>query len=150
VVDFTSGQVLQLGIKNIATGEGHVFNCPGNVGGFNDDGNWYMAGGANNVRALPRPSQFRCFVGGQGNGNVMAFDNISFTIGNALCVTEGGGGCPADFNGDGFLDFFDYDDYVNCFETGTCPPGKTADFNGDGFADFFDYDDFVGAFETGC
>jgi hypothetical protein len=58
--------------------------------------------------------------------------------------------CRADFNGDGFLDFFDYDDYVNCFETATCPPGKTADFNGDGFADFFDYDDFVAAFEAGC
>ena len=58
--------------------------------------------------------------------------------------------CTVDFNNDGFLDFFDYDDYVNCFETGTCPAGRTADFNGDGFADFFDYDDFVGAFETGC
>jgi hypothetical protein len=58
--------------------------------------------------------------------------------------------CPADFNGDGFLDFFDYDDYVNCFETGACPPGRTADFNGDGFADFFDYDAFVTAFEQGC
>ena len=58
--------------------------------------------------------------------------------------------CGADFNGDGFLDFFDYDDYVNCFETGTCPPGKTADFNGDDFVDFFDYDDYVAAFESGC
>ena len=58
--------------------------------------------------------------------------------------------CPADFNGDGFLDFFDYDDYVSCFETGVCPAGRTADFNGDGFADFFDYDDFVAAFERGC
>ena len=58
--------------------------------------------------------------------------------------------CPADFNEDGFLDFFDYDDYVACFETGACPAGKTADFNGDQFADFFDYDDFVTAFETGC
>jgi hypothetical protein len=58
--------------------------------------------------------------------------------------------CPADFNGDGFLDFFDYDEYVSCFETGACPPGKTADFNGDAFVDFFDYDDFVSAFELGC
>lgn len=58
--------------------------------------------------------------------------------------------CPADFNGDGFLDFFDYGDYVNCFETGTCPPGNTADFNGDNFVDFFDYSDFVQAFEAGC
>jgi hypothetical protein len=58
--------------------------------------------------------------------------------------------CAADFNGDGFLDFFDYDDYVNCFETGNCAGGRTADFNGDGFVDFFDYDDYVGAFEAGC
>jgi hypothetical protein len=58
--------------------------------------------------------------------------------------------CPADFNEDGFLDFFDYDDYVNCFENNICPPGRDADFNGDGFVDFFDYDAFVGAFERGC
>ena len=58
--------------------------------------------------------------------------------------------CPADFNGDGFLDFFDYDGYVSCFESGACPSCRTADFNGDGFADFFDYDAFVGAFEAGC
>ncbi len=58
--------------------------------------------------------------------------------------------CPADFNCDGFLDFFDYDDYVNCFESAACPPGRTADFNSDGFADFFDYDDFVAAFQAGC
>ena len=58
--------------------------------------------------------------------------------------------CIADFNGDGFLDFFDYDDFVNCFETGVCPPGRTADVNGDDFVDFFDYDDFVAAFEVGC
>ncbi len=58
--------------------------------------------------------------------------------------------CPADFNGDGFVDFFDFDDFVACFEGGACPPGKSADFNNDGFADFFDYDDFVLAFENGC
>jgi hypothetical protein len=61
-----------------------------------------------------------------------------------------GSNCAADFNGDDFLDFFDYDDFVGCFETGACPDGKTADFNGDDFVDFFDYDDFVAAFETGC
>lgn len=59
-------------------------------------------------------------------------------------------GCPADFNRDGFLDFFDYDAFVDCFEGGTCPTGSTADFNADGFSDFFDYDAFVEAFEAGC
>ena len=58
--------------------------------------------------------------------------------------------CPADFNGDGFVDFFDYDDYVNCFENAVCPPGKSADSNNDGFVDFFDYDDFVVQFAAGC
>jgi hypothetical protein len=54
--------------------------------------------------------------------------------------------CPADFNNDGFLDFFDFDDFVLAFEAGNAD----ADFNGDGFLDFFDFDDFVTAFETGC
>ncbi|MEK6701673.1 MAG: hypothetical protein AABZ53_05380 [Planctomycetota bacterium] len=58
--------------------------------------------------------------------------------------------CPADFDGDGTADFFDYDAFVICFEGGACPPGKTADFDGDGTVDFFDYDAFVIAFEAGC
>jgi endonuclease/exonuclease/phosphatase family metal-dependent hydrolase len=57
---------------------------------------------------------------------------------------------PADFNGDGFVDFFDYDDFVACYEGAACPSGKDADFNADGFVDFFDYDDFVLAYESGC
>ncbi|MEK6701194.1 MAG: hypothetical protein AABZ53_02950 [Planctomycetota bacterium] len=59
-------------------------------------------------------------------------------------------GCPADFDGDTTVDFFDYDAFVACFEGQSCPPGKTADFDGDGSADFFDYDAFVVAFETPC
>jgi hypothetical protein len=58
--------------------------------------------------------------------------------------------CRADFNVDGFVDFFDYGDYLACFEGGACPDGRDADFNADGFTDFFDYADFVGAFEAGC
>ncbi len=59
--------------------------------------------------------------------------------------------CPADFDSDGFVDFFDFDLFVSCFEDAeTCPPGKSADFDGDGFVDFFDFDAFVAAFEAGC
>jgi hypothetical protein len=57
--------------------------------------------------------------------------------------------CPPDFNNDGFLDFFDYADFVACFE-GSCSPGGSPDFNDDGFTDFFDYAAFVEAFEAGC
>jgi hypothetical protein len=54
--------------------------------------------------------------------------------------------CPADFNADGFVDFFDFDEFVLAYEAGRAD----ADFNGDGFIDFFDVDDFVLAFENGC
>lgn len=54
--------------------------------------------------------------------------------------------CPADITGDGFLDAFDYDAFVEAFEAGS----PRADFNGDGFADAFDNDDYVAAFEAGC
>jgi len=58
--------------------------------------------------------------------------------------------CSADFNGDGFVDGFDYDDFVACFEGDPCPPGQDADYNNDGFPDGFDYDEFVADFEEGC
>lgn len=63
----------------------------------------------------------------------------------------GSGGCPqscgpADFNGDGVTDFFDYDGFVGAFEIGH----SSADFDGDGTIDFFDYDAFVKTFEIGC
>jgi uncharacterized lipoprotein YddW (UPF0748 family) len=54
--------------------------------------------------------------------------------------------CAPDFNGDGFLDFFDYDEFVVAYEAGN----PAADFNGDGFLDFFDFDEFVASYEAGC
>lgn len=73
---------------------------------------------------------------------------LEFTSGTVTVRTVRS--CPADFNGDCFVDGFDYDDFVACFEGEGCPPGKTADFTGDGFVDGFDYDEFVSAFEHGC
>jgi lysophospholipase L1-like esterase len=55
-------------------------------------------------------------------------------------------GCVADFNHDGFADFFDYDAFVTAFEGGD----TSADTTCDGFVDFFDYDVFILAFEAGC
>jgi uncharacterized lipoprotein YddW (UPF0748 family) len=70
-------------------------------------------------------------------------DNDDLAIVNELSPPPA---CPADFNNDGFLDFFDFDDFVTAFSAG----GPTADFNADGFVDFFDFDDFTLAFELGC
>jgi hypothetical protein len=54
--------------------------------------------------------------------------------------------CPADFNADGTVDFFDYLDFVAAFDV----ESPSADFNGDQTVDFFDYLDFVAAFDTEC
>jgi hypothetical protein len=54
--------------------------------------------------------------------------------------------CPADFNGDGAADFFDYLDFVAAFDAEL----PSADFNRDTAVDFFDYLDFVAAFDLGC
>jgi hypothetical protein len=74
--------------------------------------------------------------------------HLGFSI-DIFAGEPGGPGCLADFNQDGFIDFFDYNDFVACFE-GVGTPGCNADFNGDDFVDFFDYEEFVVAFETGC
>jgi hypothetical protein len=54
--------------------------------------------------------------------------------------------CPADFNGDNQVDFFDYLDFVAAFDA----EDPAADFNGDNQVDFFDYLDFAAAFDVGC
>ncbi|QOJ00126.1 MAG: hypothetical protein HRU70_06345 [Phycisphaeraceae bacterium] len=67
-----------------------------------------------------------------------------------LGVEDSTAPCLADYNDDGFVDFFDLDAYIECFEGLSCPDGRSADFNGDGFVDFFDLDDYIVSFETGC
>lgn len=54
--------------------------------------------------------------------------------------------CPADYNNDAIVDFFDYLDFVADFSSSA----NSADFNGDTVIDFFDYLDFVAAFSSGC
>ncbi len=86
---------------------------------------------------------------GLGDAGGYRIDAICSRSGNASLEVF----CRADFNNDGFTDFFDFDAFVECFSAGSCPvtlPARTADFNNDGFADFFDFDDFVGAFESGA
>jgi aminopeptidase N len=73
-----------------------------------------------------------------GDGAPLGTASFSFTIEATAC--------PADFNNDGFLDFFDYDAFVNAYEAGD----PASDINQDGFLDFFDYDDFVALYEAGC
>ncbi|NUQ51169.1 MAG: VCBS repeat-containing protein [Phycisphaerales bacterium] len=54
--------------------------------------------------------------------------------------------CPADFNGDGFVNGDDYDAFAEAFDAGDA----AADFNNDGFVNGNDYDEFAERFDLGC
>jgi hypothetical protein len=56
------------------------------------------------------------------------------------------GGCLADFNDDGVLDFFDVSAFLSAF--GNQDP--SADFSGDAQWDFFDVSAFLNLFAQGC
>ncbi len=117
--------------------------------------------------ALAQPYQIDWWNAGGGGGTSSdGLFSVSGSTGQLSSTTPMSGGiysvsggywsgvdntptCRADFNRDGFLDFFDYDAFVECYETEVCG-GSSADYNQDGFLDFFDYDDFVLAFEIGC
>ncbi len=61
----------------------------------------------------------------------------------ASCDT---GGCPADFDGNGFVNGDDYDLYVAAFFEGDI----SADFDGNGFVNGDDFDAYADHFEAGC
>tara|TARA_R110002073_G_scaffold336260_2_gene531496 strand:+ start:44136 stop:44537 length:402 start_codon:yes stop_codon:yes gene_type:complete len=54
--------------------------------------------------------------------------------------------CPADFTGDGTLNFFD----VTLFLSAYSAKEPLADFNKDGTYNFFDASDFLSAYNAGC
>jgi hypothetical protein len=114
--------------------------------------------GPGDVRTIASANFFVSLASGADDGRPSALDAdanavilLNFSDGSAaIAISSDVPICPADFNDDGFVDFFDADDFSLCFDGGACPPGKDGDFNADGFVDFFDFGDFVAAFETGC
>ncbi len=105
-------------------------------------------------------------VEGEGGGRYIGVNTRTLRIDNSICGDSGEYDClatdscgsfpsqgalltvntPADFNGDGFLTFEDFDEFVAAFEAGEAG----ADFDGDGFLTFEDFDAFVLTFEAGC
>ncbi|MCC6675583.1 MAG: hypothetical protein IT436_00440 [Phycisphaerales bacterium] len=53
---------------------------------------------------------------------------------------------PADLNGDGFVDFADYLEFLNLYDV----QDPRVDFTGDGLVDFSDYLEFLNLYEAGC
>ncbi len=87
-------------------------------------------------------------TGVNDNGDIVGFgalkngDLASFVIRGF----DPGSTCPADFNGDGSLDFFDLSAFLEAL--GNEDPA--ADFSGDGQYDFFDVSAFLDAYGEGC
>ncbi len=157
VGQYLGGRTTALAVFDDGTGP-HLYNAGTAQPGINylaklEGNTWTIVdGGVGQAGGPPWPSVFGLHV--WQNQLIVAgdYDYVGTDQREAsglAALTSCTGNCPPDFNNDGFLDFFDYADFVACFE-GTCPPGKTADFNADGFTDFFDYSAYVEAFETGC
>jgi hypothetical protein len=119
---------------------------------------WVFAPNSNN--RAPMAATVCLFADLQGRGESVYVGNFLFvddTLSDAEVAALGGsraGGilfvpappCPADFNGDNQVDFFDYLDFAQAFAN----EDPSADFNGDEQVDFFDYLDFAVAFDHGC
>ena len=67
----------------------------------------------------------------------------AFRISSETCDESG---CPADLNGDGYVDFFDVSAFLSAYNA----MDPQADFTGDGSFDFFDVSAFLEAYGAGC
>lgn len=76
-----------------------------------------------------------------GNGTTCADNN-----GNSQPDVCEGDPCPADRNGDGMVDFFDVQNFLNAYSAGN----SSADMNNDGQNDFFDVQIYLNLFSAGC
>jgi len=72
--------------------------------------------------------------------------DVIFTGTATMVATADIPDCPADFTGDGVLDFFD----ISAFLTAFSAQEPAADMNTDGVWDFFDISAFLTAFSAGC
>jgi hypothetical protein len=146
--EFTLSETTEVTISAIANFDIRIFLldnlCPPTIIGTD---NSPLPCDPASVTATLGAGTYRAFAGLNGfDGLPCGGDNNNYI----LTIGTPGNTCRVDFDGDGFVDFFDFSAFVDCFEGGTCPPGKTADFDGDGFVDFFDFSAFVEAFEEGC
>ncbi|MGQ0628353.1 MAG: EF-hand domain-containing protein [Phycisphaerales bacterium] len=64
--------------------------------------------------------------------------------------TNDTGGCPLDFNNDGFVEPGDLDEFITSFFSDVPEERNRCDFNGDGFVEPGDLDEFITGFFEGC
>ncbi|MCB1246270.1 MAG: hypothetical protein KDB69_03275 [Acidimicrobiia bacterium] len=139
-----------LGTVNIQIG--------GTTAGVNHDqivvGGTATLGGTLNVTLVngfnPTDGEFVIVQGGTVTGtfaveNLPLGFSIAYEAGRVV-VSIGDSSCIADFNNDGFVDFFDVVAFLAVFNDGT----PEADLNNDGVIDFFDVVAFLNEFTIGC
>ncbi|MFO0833927.1 MAG: GC-type dockerin domain-anchored protein [Phycisphaerales bacterium] len=110
--------------------------------------------GADGVRDLNDPSLVDAIPAGFTMMSAQKISNHGWIIGYGYggggmyksFVLVPKGGCPADFNADGFVNGDDYDAFASFFDSAD----PAADFNHDGFVNGNDYDAFAEAFDAGC
>ncbi len=155
--DLTSSDVLSTTVFNGPTGSGsREVSTPMSVELQNG---WYMVifgagafGASSSGGGMRGQDPGSAIAGAQ---NIVTYRQASHPLGELGPIAQGlitrifvhaAPPCPADFNADGVLDFFDYLDFVAALSS----QEPAADFNGDSVIDFFDYLDFVQAFSMGC
>lgn len=148
-----------------------IYDIQGNVIAQNDNA---CATQSQIVRRLPAGDYYICFGANDMafyndfyvrnnsalGGNCSPGGNLTYTVGSITRTEPFPGGlyafarfsiadiveCPADFNSDGELNFFDVSAFLSAFAGGH----PQADFTHDGNFDFFDVSAFLGQFSAGC
>ena len=83
--------------------------------------------------------------GGWAMGDVNC-DGVIDAADIAIIQAAIGGGCTADFNNDGLVNFFDVSEFIAAFNS----QDPAADINNDGLFNFFDVSEFIAEFNAGC
>ncbi len=87
-------------------------------------------------------------IGQPDAGPPLVGGTFSITGGFWAAASSGTPACPADYNGDGFVDPDDLSDYIGCFFS--VPSCDRADLNRDGVIDPDDLSDYISVFFSGC
>lgn len=113
-------------------------------GGSQSNGGWFQASFTIADFVTPTSTIFLRFDASDlGNASVVEAAVDAISVDAFLCDD---GGCLADWNGDGELNFFDVAGFLDAFSA----QDSAADLTNDGIFDFFDVAAFLDAFSVGC
>ncbi len=115
-------------------------------GGAEVSGGWFEKQFAlNNIPGFTPNNQFRIRFSASdlGAGSVVEAAVDAVMLAKLDCVDDA---CPADFTGEGDLNFLDVSEFLALFGAGD----SAADFTGEGDLNFLDVSEFLAAFAAGC